>query len=259
MAVCFYCHCASLSTGCGCLRCPVHFPVQGTSKERAVLSSTNMTRITPHCPQSRTHSTDGSVSNGNHCPEDSSPPPCSKRARLGPMRGAKAPLDCTHQDLVFYEVKRFYFAPPSHPPLSSSFHPLLPHIHLTPSLPQTHLTLHSPNTFNPFTPQTHLNPAPPNTLNPFTPPHTFNPSLPPHQGVITACLYPAVGVYELDGRVRLYLTHTSSTHLCRGLRIGATLQLSNVFILRVTTGDFKVTTMIATITVVICLFLTFFF
>lgn len=58
--------------------------------------------------------------------------------------------------------------------------------------------------------------------------------------MITNCVCPAAGVYELDGCVRLYLTHVRCGNLARGLRSGVTVQLDKVIVLRVTAAAFKV-------------------
>ena len=60
------------------------------------------------------------------------------------------------------------------------------------------------------------------------------------QGTLTSCILPEAGVYEIDGRIRLYLTHQSCLNLCRGLRVGATVELYNVHVLKVTAVSFKV-------------------
>ena len=48
------------------------------------------------------------------------------------------------------------------------------------------------------------------------------------QGVITKFVLPEAGIYELDGKVQLFLTHKPCLNLCRGLRVGATVQLDNI-------------------------------
>ena len=53
-------------------------------------------------------------------------------------------------------------------------------------------------------------------------------SCPVPQGVITKCVLPEAGIYELDSKVQLFLTHKPCLNLCRGLRVGATVQLDNI-------------------------------
>ncbi len=57
---------------------------------------------------------------------------------------------------------------------------------------------------------------------------------------MTSCVCPNAGVYELDGRVLLYLTLAICSNLGRGLRTGVRVQLHNVIVLRVKTKRFKV-------------------
>ena len=46
--------------------------------------------------------------------------------------------------------------------------------------------------------------------------------------MITRFILPEAGIYELDSKVQLFLTHKPCMNLCRGLRVGATVQLDNV-------------------------------
>ena len=58
--------------------------------------------------------------------------------------------------------------------------------------------------------------------------------------MITRCVLPEAGVYEIDGRLILYLTHC---HLCnqgRGLREGAEVEIINAHFLKMSTQVYKV-------------------
>ena len=59
--------------------------------------------------------------------------------------------------------------------------------------------------------------------------------------MITRCLLPEAGVYELDDRIALYLTHVSLSNLGRGLREGAEVEISNAHVLKISTQLCKVT------------------
>lgn len=60
------------------------------------------------------------------------------------------------------------------------------------------------------------------------------------QGTVTRCIAAEWGVYELDGRLRLYLTHRHCLELGRGLRRGAAVELHNVHLVRVPPSGLKV-------------------
>ena len=62
--------------------------------------------------------------------------------------------------------------------------------------------------------------------------NTLSPPLTLCQGVVTRTVLAEAGVYELDGRILLYLTHCPSPSVSRGVRPGATLRLANVHVLR---------------------------
>ena len=61
------------------------------------------------------------------------------------------------------------------------------------------------------------------------------------QGVITRCLLPEAGVYELDDRLTLYLTHSNLSNQGRGLRVGAEVEITDAHILKLSTPPYKVT------------------
>lgn len=58
--------------------------------------------------------------------------------------------------------------------------------------------------------------------------------------MITQCLLPEAGVYELDDRLILYLTHTNLSNNGRGLREGAEIEVSNAHLLKITNPLWKV-------------------
>ena len=60
------------------------------------------------------------------------------------------------------------------------------------------------------------------------------------QGTVTKCVLPEAGVYELDGRVRLYLTHSECLNMCRGMRCGAVVELHNVHVMKLSGTPWKV-------------------
>lgn len=49
-----------------------------------------------------------------------------------------------------------------------------------------------------------------------------------YTGVITKCLKPEAGIFELDNKIRLYICHQPSPNLGRGLRVGAHVTTHNV-------------------------------
>ncbi|XP_068693359.1 CST complex subunit CTC1-like isoform X1 [Montipora foliosa] len=53
-----------------------------------------------------------------------------------------------------------------------------------------------------------------------------------YTGVVTKCVKPEAGVYELDGKIRLYVNHQPCSNLARGLRVGAELTVHNVHLCR---------------------------
>ena len=59
--------------------------------------------------------------------------------------------------------------------------------------------------------------------------------------MVTHCLLPEAGVYELDDRLTLYLTHSNLSNQGRGLREGAEVEISNAHVLRIANPFFKVT------------------
>ena len=60
------------------------------------------------------------------------------------------------------------------------------------------------------------------------------------QGTITKCLLPEAGVYELDGRIILYLTHLCLCNLGRGLRSGNEVEVHHAHVLKITAPQWKV-------------------
>ena len=60
------------------------------------------------------------------------------------------------------------------------------------------------------------------------------------QGTVTKCVLPEAGVYELDDRVRLYLTHCECLDLCRGVRCGAVIELHNMHVMKLSGTPWKV-------------------
>ena len=60
------------------------------------------------------------------------------------------------------------------------------------------------------------------------------------QGVITESRLPEAGVYLLDGRINLYLTHLPLHNLGRGLRPGAEVEVHNTHVLRVPGQQWRV-------------------
>lgn len=53
-----------------------------------------------------------------------------------------------------------------------------------------------------------------------------------YTGVITKCINPEAGVFELDSKIRLYISHQPSSNLGRGLRVGAHVTVHNVHLCR---------------------------
>ena len=51
------------------------------------------------------------------------------------------------------------------------------------------------------------------------------------KGRISRCILPEAGLYELEGGVRLHMTHLLCPNLCRGFRDGALLELHNVHVI----------------------------
>ncbi|XP_078362482.1 CST complex subunit CTC1-like isoform X2 [Oculina patagonica] len=49
-----------------------------------------------------------------------------------------------------------------------------------------------------------------------------------YMGVITNCIKPEAGLFELDNKIRLYISHQPSPNLGRGLRVGAHVTIHNV-------------------------------
>ena len=60
------------------------------------------------------------------------------------------------------------------------------------------------------------------------------------QGVITRCILPEAGIYELDGRLALYLTHSNLSNQGRGFREGAEIEISNAHMLKIADPLYKV-------------------
>ena len=60
------------------------------------------------------------------------------------------------------------------------------------------------------------------------------------QGIVTRCLLPEAGVYELDGGIALYLTHTGLSNLGRGLRVGAEVEVNSAHLLKIAAKECKV-------------------
>ena len=60
------------------------------------------------------------------------------------------------------------------------------------------------------------------------------------QGTVTKCILSDAGVYELDGRVRLYLTHCECLDMCRGVRCGSVMELHNMHVMKLSGTPWKV-------------------
>ena len=60
------------------------------------------------------------------------------------------------------------------------------------------------------------------------------------QGIVTRCLLPEAGVYELDDGIALYLTHTGLSNLGRGLRVGAEVEVNSAHLLKIAAKQCKV-------------------
>ncbi len=58
--------------------------------------------------------------------------------------------------------------------------------------------------------------------------------------MVSAVICPEGGVYELDGRIFLYVAHYETSGLGRGLRCGVRVQLHNVHLFRPSQGPFQV-------------------
>ena len=58
--------------------------------------------------------------------------------------------------------------------------------------------------------------------------------------MITDYLLPEAGVYELDDRLALYLTHSNLSNQGRGLRKGAEVEISNAHVLKISSPLYKV-------------------
>ncbi|XP_048583401.1 CST complex subunit CTC1 isoform X2 [Nematostella vectensis] len=54
-----------------------------------------------------------------------------------------------------------------------------------------------------------------------------SPTMVCYSGVISRCVFPEAGVYELDGRIMLYIAHQPCTGFARGMRVGARVALYN--------------------------------
>ena len=54
------------------------------------------------------------------------------------------------------------------------------------------------------------------------------------QGVLTECISPDAGLYQLDGGIMLYMTDRHCIDGCRGFRPGASLQLHKVHAMKLT-------------------------
>ena len=59
--------------------------------------------------------------------------------------------------------------------------------------------------------------------------------------MLTRCLLPEAGVYELDDQLILYLTHCNLSNQGRGLREGAEVEIINAHVLKMSTQIYKVT------------------
>ena len=60
------------------------------------------------------------------------------------------------------------------------------------------------------------------------------------QGTVTKCVLPEAGVYELDDRVCLYLTHCECLDMCRGVRCGSVMELHNMHVMKLSGTPWKV-------------------
>ena len=60
------------------------------------------------------------------------------------------------------------------------------------------------------------------------------------QGTVTRIVLPEFGLYELDDRIRLYLTHRECLDQCRGVRCGAMLELHNAHVMKISVPHLKV-------------------